>query len=237
MAHFVDGRYRLEYPIGRVLYETDGYVSDVRVSPKGDLVAFADHPDFGDTSGTIAIVDPSGRKHSLGKSQQGIVGLAWAPSGKEIWFSGSEVGITVQLKSVDLSGHERVVARAPGMLIVQDIARDGRVLLTQATQRGITMALGPGQNQEHDLTVVDWTTETAISKDGREVLLEEEGTGSHRDYDMYLRATDGSAPVHLGEGHGQDISLQMENGRSLRGVSSSSFPWSRGATTDHARCD
>ncbi len=206
VAHFVDGRYRLEYPIGRVLYETDGYVSDVRVSPKGDLVAFADHPDFGDTSGTMAIVDPSGRKHSLGKSHQGIVGLAWAPSGKEIWFSASEVGFNAQLKSVDLSGHERVVARAPGMLIVQDIARDGRVLLTHATQRAMVMALGPGQNQERDLTVVDWTTETAISKDGREVLLEEEGTGSNRDYDMYLRATDGSAPVHLGEGHGQDFS-------------------------------
>jgi serine/threonine protein kinase/Tol biopolymer transport system component len=206
VAHIVNGRYRLEYPIGHVLYETGGYVSDVRVSPKGDLVAFADHPDFGDNSGTIAVVDSSGRKRSLGKPEQGIVGLAWAPSGKEIWFSAAEAGFNAQLKSVNLSGHERVVARGPGTLIVQDIARDGRVLLAHATQRAITMALGPGQTQERDLTVVDWTTEINISKDGREVLLEEEGTGSHRNYEMYLRATDGSAPVHLGEGHGQDFS-------------------------------
>lgn len=206
VAHFVNGRYRLEYPIGHVLYETDGYVTNVRVSPKGDLVAFADHPDFGDNSGTIATVDSSGSKRSLGKPEQGIVGLAWAPSGKEIWFSAAESGFNAQLKSVNLSGHERVVARGPGTIIVQDIARDGRVLLVHATQRAIAMALGPGQNQERDLTVVDWTTETAISKDGREVLLEEEGTGSHPDYEMYLRGTDGSAPVHLGEGHGQDFS-------------------------------
>jgi Tol biopolymer transport system component len=33
----------LEYPIGSVLYETAGYVSDLRVSPDGRLVAFMDH--------------------------------------------------------------------------------------------------------------------------------------------------------------------------------------------------
>ena len=57
ISHYVDGRYRLEYPIGHVLYETSGCVSNVRVSPKGDLVAFADHPDPGDNAGTIAMVD------------------------------------------------------------------------------------------------------------------------------------------------------------------------------------
>lgn len=76
VTHFAGGRYRLEYPIGHVLYETSGYVSDVRISPRGDLVAFVDHPVFGDNGGTISVVDSSGRKRGLGAPQEEVLGLA-----------------------------------------------------------------------------------------------------------------------------------------------------------------
>jgi serine/threonine protein kinase len=39
-----NGRNRLEYPIDKPLYETGGWIGNPRVSPKGDLIAFADHP-------------------------------------------------------------------------------------------------------------------------------------------------------------------------------------------------
>jgi len=210
VAHYVGGRYRLEYPIGHVLYETSGYVSDVRVSPKGDLVAFADHPVFGDNGGTVAVVDFSMRKRSLSTPQAEIVGLAWTASGKEVWFTGSDVGFAAQLKSADLAGHTRVVARVPGTLAIADITRDGRVLLNHENTRVNAMALGPGQNQERDLTIVDWTLDHAISRDGRQVLLEEEGTGSRPGYDIYVRSTDGSAPVRIGEGHADDFSPDVK---------------------------
>ena len=45
-------RYRLEFPVGKVLYETTGYLSHPRVSPKGDAIAFLDHPIFGDDRGS-----------------------------------------------------------------------------------------------------------------------------------------------------------------------------------------
>jgi eukaryotic-like serine/threonine-protein kinase len=201
VTHFAGGRYRLEYPIGHVLYETSGYVSDVRISPKGDVLAFVDHPVFGDNGGTITVVDSSGRKRSLGAPQAEILGLAWAPSGKEVWFSGSDAGISAQLKSADLSGRVRLVLRVPGILVIHDIAHNGRVLLRHESARTVSMALGPAQNQERDLTIVDWTLVEAISPDGREVLLEEEGTGSRPGYDIYVRPTDGSPPVRIGEGH------------------------------------
>ena len=209
-AQFLGGRFRLEYPLGHLLYETNGYVSNVRVSPKGDMVAFADHPAFGDNGGTVAVVDTSGRKRTLCAPQAVILGLAWAPSGKEVWFSSSDGGVNAQLRSADLSGHERVVARAPGSLVVNDIARDGHVLLRHENRRAITMALGPDQNHERDLSVADWTLVTAISPDGRKVLLGEEGTGSRPDYDIYVRSTDGSAPVRVGEGVGRDFSPDMK---------------------------
>jgi serine/threonine protein kinase/Tol biopolymer transport system component len=210
VAHFLDGRYRLEYPVGHVLYETSGYVSDVRVSPKGDLIAFADHPVSGDNGGTVAVVDFSGRKRSLSARRGGILGLVWTRSGKEIWFSGADGGTSAQLRSVDLAGHERAVARVPGILALQDIARDGRALLSHENARTMAIAPGPSQNQERDLTVTDWTMVSAISPDGRQALLEEEGTGSSSDYDIYVRPTDGSSPVRIGEGHPDDFSPDMK---------------------------
>jgi serine/threonine protein kinase len=210
LAHYVDGHYRLEYPAGHLLYETTGYVSHVRVSPKGDLVAFADHPTFGDDGGTIGVIDSSGRKRTLSPTEVSIIGLAWAPSGKEVWFSAADSGIYVQLKSVDLSGHTRVVARVPGVLGVHDIAKDGRVLLRHETTRLVTVAKPPGQDRESDLSVTEWTLAWAISPDGKQVLLEEEGAGSQPGYDIYARPIDGSAPVRIGEGEGRDFSSDMK---------------------------
>ncbi len=210
VAHFVDGHYRLEYPVGHVLYETSGYVSEVRVSPKGDMVAFTDHPAFGDNAGSVAVVDSSGRKRSLSAPQSGIIGLAWLPSGKEVWFSGADLGVAAQLKSTDLSGHTRVVARVPGILAIHDLAPDGRALLRHESLRVTTMAVGPVQNQERDLTVTDWTLVNAISPDGRQALLGEQGTGSRPGYDIYVRPTDGSPPVRIGDGVGCDFSPDMK---------------------------
>src|SRR5207249_5723932 len=59
------GKTRLEFPIGKVLYETTGYVTHPRVSPSGDAVAFLDHPARVDDSGSAAIVDRSGARKRL----------------------------------------------------------------------------------------------------------------------------------------------------------------------------
>ena len=128
---------------------------------------------------------------------------------EEVWFGGSDVGIAAQLKSLNLASHERVVARVPGVLAIHDIARDGHALLTHENSRVISVALGSGQNQERDLKFTDWTLVNAISPDGRQVLLEEEGTGSHAGYDIYVRSTGVSPPVRIGEGHGDDFSLDI----------------------------
>src|SRR5262249_2601455 len=53
----VAGRNSLEYPPGKVLYQTVGFISHPRVSPSGDAVAFIDHPTRGDDGGAVSIVD------------------------------------------------------------------------------------------------------------------------------------------------------------------------------------
>jgi serine/threonine protein kinase len=77
------GRNRLEFPIGKPLYETGGWVGHPRVSPKGDLIAFIDHPVQGDDRGTIAVVDLSGHKKNLSEEWYTVQGLAWLPAAKK----------------------------------------------------------------------------------------------------------------------------------------------------------
>ena len=121
-----------------------------------------------------------------------------------------EESIKYQLWAADLSGHTRVVGRIPGIPVLYDIARDGRVLLGQNVFRDLTYARGPGQDQEQDLTIQDWSMAFAISPDGRQVLLHSEGVDSGPDYDVYVRTSDGAAPVRIGDGMGYDFSPDMK---------------------------
>jgi eukaryotic-like serine/threonine-protein kinase len=211
VSHYVDGHFRIEYPIGHVLYgPTTEWLTNVRVSPKGDWVAFAEHPTFGDSAGNVMMVDASGRKRTLSPRQSSIVAVNWAPSGKEVWFTSAEESTKFQLWAADLSGHIRVVDRIPATPTLYDIARDGRVLLGQNMFRILAYVRGIGQDQEQDLTIQNWSDASAISPDGREVLLNEEGPNSGPDYDVYVRASDGAAPVRVGDGVGYDFSPDMK---------------------------
>jgi hypothetical protein len=42
---------QLEFPLGHIVYKTSGFISDIRMSPAGDRIAFADHPLFADDAG------------------------------------------------------------------------------------------------------------------------------------------------------------------------------------------
>ena len=211
VARYVDGHFRIEYPIGHVLYgPTTDWLTNVRVSPKGDWVAFAEHPTFGDSAGNVVMVDSSGHKRNLSPRQSAIEELNWAPSGKEVWFTSAQETTRFQLWAADLSGHTRVIDRIPATPTLYDIARDGRVLLAQNIFRILAYVQGIGQNQEHDVTIQNWSDASAISPDGRQVLLNEEGANSGPDYDVYVRASDGTAPERIGDGVGYEFSPDMK---------------------------
>ncbi len=51
-------RTRLEYPIGKVLYQSGGWISNIRFSPLADRIAFMDHPGLWDNRlGPCCVVD------------------------------------------------------------------------------------------------------------------------------------------------------------------------------------
>jgi len=201
-----EGRQRIEYPIGKVLYETGGWISHARVSPKGDLVAFCDHPVQGDDAGSVAVVDRSGSKRALSSDWFALQGLAWKPDGSEVWFTGTREGSARAIHSATLSGHERLIAATPGTMTLMDISADGRVIVSRDDWRNGAMGLFPGDKRERPMSWLDWTVVRDLSADGRKISFDESGEGSGPTGDVYLRATDGSPAVRVADGSASEIS-------------------------------
>jgi len=199
---WVRRRQRLEFPIGKVLYESaSSGIWTPRVSPNGNLVAFVEErPD----RSSVEMVDLAGRKTTLSNSQEPR-GLAWSPKGDEVWFA--EWGA---LWAVSLTGQRRLVARFPGAVTLNDISHDGRALLTLAQWHASLMVLASGEAEERDLSWFDASQPAALSRDGGTLLFTDRGgAGSPQDLGnaaAYLRRTDGSPAVRLGEGRAQALS-------------------------------
>jgi hypothetical protein len=65
ILHTAGGKDRLEFPIGKVLYETAGYLSDLRISSRGDRIALFEHPKQWDDRGAVIVVDRAGKRTFL----------------------------------------------------------------------------------------------------------------------------------------------------------------------------
>jgi serine/threonine protein kinase len=200
----VDGRERLELPAGNVLFETAGYISHVRVSPRGDRIAFADHALWADNVGAVSVVDLSGNKKAVTDIWAGgVSGLAWAPSGEEIWFTASDGVSHLSLHAVDLEGRQRILLAAPTDVVLFDVSREGRLLLGRETPRRAIEVLGAGSSTPQDFTFRESSVARFMTPDGRMVLLSDQTADP---YTAYLQRTDGSPPVRLGIGDGYALS-------------------------------
>jgi len=197
----VDGKNRLEAPIGTVLFESEMPLESPRFSPSGDLIAF-----FGGLDGriSVSVVEVASRKHRVVSDAWDTTAGApcWPPGGKEIWFTGSRRGSDPQaLYAVSLSGRERLITRAPGNLELDDISREGRVLAAHHRLRVVVMGRRRGEPNERDLTWFDLSWPTDLSADGNTLVFTEGGEGGGgKQGAVYIRGTDGSPAVRLGEG-------------------------------------
>jgi serine/threonine protein kinase/Tol biopolymer transport system component len=200
VVHYVDGHSRLEYPIGNVLYQSSGWISHMRFSPEADKIAFMDHPALWDDRGNVSVVDLAGHVKTLTREWESEQGLAWRPNGAEIWFASAETGTNLNLMAVDLSGKVRKLLDLPTVLKLEDIAADGRVLVTLTSKRLAIGFSSLGNKEDVDLSWHDWNSARDISRDGQFVLFEDASEPAGPGYTVVVRKVDGSLPIQLGEG-------------------------------------
>jgi Tol biopolymer transport system component/predicted Ser/Thr protein kinase len=202
----VGGKDRLEFPAGKVLAETGGYFSEPRFSPRGDRIAFFQHPFKFDDRGEVAVVDLAGEKTVLSEGYWGEEGLAWSPAGDEVMFSAGNAYNNFRVYAVSLAGKRRVALESAGGLTIHDIRVDGRWLATRDDFFREMQVLAPGQARERDLSWLDLSDPAALTPDGKTLLFMEESGSVGVNYAVCLRQTDGSPVVRLGEGAALDLS-------------------------------
>jgi DNA-binding winged helix-turn-helix (wHTH) protein len=216
LVRAVEGVNQIEFPPGRVLYRTAGWLGSIRVSPRNDAVAFFEYPLRHDDAGRLALVDTTGTHRFLTDIWSSASGLAWHPATGEIWFTASREPDARLLLAVTRTGRVRLISKIPGTVTLRDIAPDGRLLMSRDSRRLEMAAFLPGGSQERDISWLDWSRAVDISADGSLILFDESGTAADGKYISYLyRAADHSV-LRLGEGLAMAFSPDMRAALLLR---------------------
>jgi eukaryotic-like serine/threonine-protein kinase len=196
----VEGKDRVEFPAGKVLYESSHPLGYLRIAPGGDAVAFAEFLTVDGDAGWAVAVDRSGKQLVRSTSFISLEGVAWAPSGKEVWAGATLTeGWANEIIGISLTGKQRVVLRLPGIVRLHDVSRDGKILLTKESWRSGLQFRGPSQGKERDLSWLDYATLRDLSPDGSWIAFDDWGAAAGASGLAYLRKTDGSAAIKLGE--------------------------------------
>ena len=224
----------VEFPAGTTVHETRAAWS-LRVSPDGSRVAFFEGPVmFGSAAqAMITVVDKSGRSSTVARDWAGF-GLAWAPSGTEIWFTATRLvpgEFAPSLHAVSLAGVERPVYRAPDWLVLHDISKDGRVLLSRNTIHINLTCKRPADTNERDLTWQLASAAKGISPDGKTLVFEDELLSSPSGHPViFSRNIEGSPAISIGEGSGAALAPDGKWVLAMRGDDLVLLPTGVGAT-------
>ena len=205
-----DRHWRLEYPIGKVIFDGINWISNPKISPDGKWIAFADHENpGGDDEGSVAVIAADGKDNNvdrkLSSGWSSVEGVLWSPAGDEIWFTSSNSGSAENPRAVTLSGKMRTITNVPGGMWLEDM-RNGTALMIAQRQRIGIRGVSPGGKVERELGWFGWSVLNDISRDGRKVLFDEEADGGGPNYTVYLRDTDGSPPARIGDGNSEGLS-------------------------------
>ncbi len=184
------GKPRLEFPIGKVLLERPGGFGRPRFSRNGKGILTQDGPD------SLILVDSETGK--VKKVYQGIsTSNLWSTVSDDIWLS-VPAGSTTEIRALKPGGADRLIATLPGEFILQDIAAGDRILAERVLGQSRMIAQMPGETREKNMSWLNGSIPADISPDGKTVLFTENGgDGVAR---VYLRHTDGSPAIRLGDG-------------------------------------
>lgn len=196
----------VEFPPGHVIYKSTEWIDSLRVAPCGSIVAFIEHPVSDDDGGHVRIARSNGTSRLMTGEWSSIDGLAWSPSGEEIWFTASKVGAERSLYAVSEKGRVRRISNSPLELRLLDISNSGRALVSLDDYRVTMMAELPGNSAETDLSKFDFSLVEDISSDGKLLLFTEGGAGGGQHYTAFVHNQQTKETVRVGPGRGVALS-------------------------------
>lgn len=194
------GAHQIEYPRGRVLYRTPGWISGLRMSPDGGSLAFFHHPARHEFAGSLMLLTlATGEARELSTGWTSASGVAWHQRTGEVWFTAARKGGARSLWAVSREGRLRSIALSLGILTLRDISPEGRILVTR-DERRLEMAGSLRGGPERSLTWLDWSRVQEVSPDGGIVLFDESGEGAGDSAVVYVHHAEGGSTVRLGQG-------------------------------------
>ncbi|MGZ5429601.1 MAG: hypothetical protein ACXWFS_11375, partial [Thermoanaerobaculia bacterium] len=193
VVRHVGGKNRLEFPAGKVLYESAPIYPRISISPTGDRVAFVNRR-------YLHVIEPGGEVRDL---RERALEIAWCRATNEIWFN-SVAGGATELFAVVPGRPKRRVATLPGDFVLHDISADGRVLLGRLSESSEILGDFPGEARPRNLSHLDRSVAVDLAPDGETLLFNEMGQSGRPG--LYLRRTDGSPPKRLGDGYAWALS-------------------------------
>lgn len=197
----------LEFPIGHVVFRTNGWIGQPRISPTGDAIAFLEHPLAGDDRGYVSLVGTSGNWKRLTGEWLSEFGVAWSGSGKEIWFSSSSEGTPQELRAVTRSGQQRTILATVNDIALHDVSKSGGVLLSDLRVSTEIHVGHKNDGLDRPLELLDKDVSiVGLSYDGKTIALGASGTGSGQDYSTMVMAEGTPQAVRLGDGDPISIS-------------------------------
>ena len=195
----------LEFPLGHVVFKSTGFVSDPKVSPAGDRVAFLDHPRSGDSAGIVTVVGKDGHAETWSPLFDDAWGVAWNSAGTEVLVGAARPAELAALWAVQGAQEPRLLYRGTGNLLIQDVNRDGRLLVSQRDWRQELVVTRPDVRPQ-SIEWLDWASVAGLSDDGKKVLFFESGVGASPNLLVVLRNLEQPAPVQLGIGRALALS-------------------------------
>jgi DNA-binding winged helix-turn-helix (wHTH) protein/WD40 repeat protein len=193
----------VEFPLGKVIYRSDGWINGLRVSPDGNQVAFLEHPVHEDDAGHVRIVSQTGQTRVLTPEWGSAEGLAWGPAG-QVWFTASQSGVSRSLYSVSVSGRVRKLSHQPLSLRLLDVSSSGRALLAVDDHRMTLRTAIYGK--EADISQFDFSHVDDIAHDGNVLLFTESGDAGGLHYAAYVYDLNAHAARRFGSGRALSLS-------------------------------
>jgi serine/threonine protein kinase len=199
IIRFAATKFIVEFPRGNKIYESTYPLNYLRISPRGNAVAFAEFVSIDGDGGRVMVLDRNGKQITQSESYVSLEGLAWPPSGDEVWIGATVAdGWADAIHALRLDGKDRVILRLPGILRLHDVSRDGRILFSRESWRNGIEFRGPQDSRERDLSWLDYAGVSDLSPDGKQLSFEDWGAAAGSSSLAYLRQTDGSPPIKLG---------------------------------------